>query len=226
MDFIKELLKIIFKLAFSLVVLAIVWFLLVSFFPKLEAKSFFKNVFNGEWLPEPGSFGGLLQLPKQTENTNVHVHSEPFKGYGETISSVYYSSSTEYLAYNNGRRYVNPVSTPPNNQSIKNSPHIRNISIYENGSIYNGISFTGEANVNMFKNGQFPILVVENSTQKVIGAYPAYQVSQKDSTGFARFQVKINSNLPNKTSCLLVFQSGDFESSRLSVRVMFPVVCG
>lgn len=226
MELIKILLKIIFKIALTLFLVSMVWWLVALLFPNLSYKSILPKGGIGNLLPEPGS---LKFLSREASAPKEYVHGDPFNGYGDVVSPSFYSSTTQFISYGNTQNqkvYVNPKVSPPENLSIKGSPYLRNLSIYENGNLYNGLTFSGEVSSSMLKNGQFPIIIFDNNKGVAIGVIPGVQVSGIGSDGWAKFQSKININFSNKTPCTMIFQSGDYQSAKVPIRVMFPVVCG
>jgi hypothetical protein len=106
------------------------------------------------------------------------------------------------------------------------SLNIRNLSIYEGGAVYTGLSFIGEARSSMFRDGKFPIVVIDQSG-KVIGISAAIAQSTWSVPGWVRFETRITYPLPNKVPCTMIFEENltQAERSRAPLRVPLPIRC-
>lgn len=202
------------------------------------------------WLPSPRAFKGLFGTPKTPDPNNGKgiVYGQVFNGYGNNQLN---SGQFDYIAYRkvgvemtqgNGPRPMISYSNQDTSlveQSTTTSleqnslPYgekglfIRNISIYEGGHAYTGLAFTGEARESMFIDGKFPIIIAELSTGKAVSVSYAEATTKWTVPGWVRFQVKINSVLPNKVPCLMVFEQARAQASQhvQPVRVVIPVSC-
>jgi hypothetical protein len=103
--------------------------------------------------------------------------------------------------------------------------YIRNLSIYEGGHVYTGLSFVGEARSSMFIQGKFPIIIA-NAQGRAVAITTAYATTDWSVPGWVRFQTKITSVLPNKTSCTMVFEQAMVQGTQKQpTRVAIPVLC-
>lgn len=83
--------------------------------------------------------------------------------------------------------------------------YIRNLSIYEGGHVYTGLSFVGEARNEMFLRGVFPIVITDRNGQ-VLGVSRASSTGAWSVAGWSRFEAKILNTLPNNVPCLMFFE--------------------
>lgn len=193
----------------------------------------------------------------QNEYTNVYVPAPPFNGYNlsnseytySTYSYVTYTStgtaytggaaSDDYtkLGYRGGVVTVGDSTKNNNTQALPSqSPtallnnrtlNVRNLSIYEGGHVYTGLSFIGEAKASMFKEGKFPIIIVDQNG-KMIGVSAAVATTNWAVPGWVRFQTKIIYTLPNNVPCTMVFEEALDEKERITrqpLRVPLQVRC-
>ena len=259
MDTIKFLLQQLFKLIAIVVLAALIMWALSIFFPELSAKKIFslggtsaESGKSEDWLPAPGSLGGLLMSAKvPDENTNVYKPGAPYNGYANAYNNNYGGAPVDFIIYTSkgsqivhmggetGTHHgtsavaptpgagVTPVKTPapvqPINPITQKSLYIRNLSIYEGGHIYTGISFTGEAKDTMFKDGKFPIIIVDDKG-KVITVIPGEATTNWSIPGWVRFRAKLPTTIPNKSPCTMVFQSANSPASK-PIYVAIPVIC-
>ena len=103
---------------------------------------------------------------------------------------------------------------------------VRNLSIYEGGHIYTGLSFVGEARSSMFRDGKFPIVVIDQN-RRVIGISAAVAESVWSTPGWVRFSTRINYPLPSKVACTMIFEEAltQKEKTRQPYRVGIPMMC-
>lgn len=247
MDIIRYLLLFLFKIAIVLFCAAIVWWLVTTLIPGISLRSFLPS--NGtstevqSWLPAPGSWKGVFGEQK-TATGNLYVHGESYDGYSNAYNGNQGGAQVDYVTYtvdgtqiirgNNSNEVVfdsqNQISSNqkvnPDGYSQRNL-YIRNLSIYEGGHAYTGLSFVGEARNTMFQDGKFPIIIVNNVGQ-VVSVSKAEATSNWSVPGWTKFQVKINDVLPNKVPCTMVFESAKPTYSyqpNQTVRVAVPVMC-
>lgn len=235
METIQYLLNKIFKMIIILIIMWFVIWVVSILYPSFTLKNFLAIGGNkpnsvDSWLPSPGSFGGLFSAFK---NPNVNNMGNTNSSGVYTVNPTYSVNTAYYVDTNGNNKIINTgnnstqVVVPDlktNNQYSQKSLYIRNLSIYEGGHIYTGISFTGEARSTMFQNGKFPIVIIDN-TGKVASVATAEATSNWATAGWTRFQTKINTVLPNKVSCTMVFQSANNTSSTQPVRVAIPILC-
>lgn len=110
---------------------------------------------------------------------------------------------------------------------IERSKYIRNLSIYEGGHVYTGLSFVGEARSEYFKEGRFPIVVVDQRGA-VIGVSAAVATTKWSVPGWVRWETKIPYALPNNVPCTMVFEEALTQEERATkkpVRMPFNVRC-
>jgi hypothetical protein len=82
---------------------------------------------------------------------------------------------------------------------------IRNLSIYQGAHLYTGLAFVGEARSTMFREGKFPIAVID-ATGKFVGVSTAVAQTNWTVPGWVRFETKITYPLPSAMACTMVFQ--------------------
>ncbi len=238
METIHYLLKFLFKLAIALIILAFVWWLVTSLYPALSIKNLFHSSDTKDdqgWLPAPGSIGSLLGQARKvpSENDNVYTPGPAYSGYNNAYNNNYGGAKVDFITFTTqGTQIIHgsqaasapTPTTPSGGTGYENrSLYIRNLSIYQGGSIYTGISFVGEARNTMFKDGKFPIIIVDNQGRVATVAI-AEATSVWAVPGWARFSAKITGVMPVKTPCTMVFQSGNIGTST-PVRVALPVTC-
>jgi hypothetical protein len=110
---------------------------------------------------------------------------------------------------------------------VARSSLVRNLSIYDGGHVYTGLSFAGEARSSLFRNGKFPIVVIDRSG-RVVGISSALATTDWTVAGWTRFDTKINYTLPVNTPCTMIFEEALTEGERISRqpnRVAIPVMC-
>ena len=218
--------------------------MLVPFLPKTLG-----TIFHGEdLLPPPGSLNLAGRAKTPDANTNVYVNKNVFNGYGNSNDNnqqVYVSYDEKgnpvYKDINGNvidksRVEKNTVSNLSNNTQINEAfnindskyerlAYVRNLTIFQNGHIYTGLRFSGEAKSTMFNNGTFQILVVDNAG-RVVAKEQAVAVERWTVPGWVRFEVKINSVLPVNVPCFFVFQAqGGSVDGRRGVFVTVPETC-
>lgn len=209
-----------------------------------------------DWLPSPRKYSSLFNKKKvaQNEYTNVYVAPAPYNGY--TLNNKEYTyTSYNYVTYTSTGTSItegvknsqgeNRVSaTGPitvNDERISSavptsSPvallnervlSVRNLSIYEGGHVYTGLSFIGEAKATMFRDGKFPIVVV-NQKGQVIGVSAAIATTNWAVPGWVRFETKIVYPLPSNAPCTMIFEEALTQaerSARQPLRVPIQVRC-
>ncbi len=245
MDAIRFLLGYMIRIVIVLFFVVIVWWLVSTLFPKIKVGSLFSlngtSTVQGSWLPAPGSFKGLLGNASVPDGkSNVYTPGKAYNGYGNAyngnqgganVDFVTYTTEGEQIIRNQNNAVFNSneqfkVSQNGGTSAQKNL-YIRNLSIYEGGHAYTGLSFVGEARNTMFQNGKFPIIIINNRGQVVSVSY-AEATSNWSIPGWIRFQVKINDVLPDKVPCTMVFEEarGTYTyQTNPPVRIAIPVMC-
>lgn len=248
MDIIRSLLGLLFRLAVLLFVSAIVWWLVTTLYPAMSVKSLFSSIGVGTttdsgdgWLPAP-RLQGLLHNDA-TSAGFVYSHGTAYNGYGNSYKGnqggaqvefvTYTATGTQIIRYGNnngamfsGQQGGENISSSNNGQVQKNT-YIRNLSIYEGGHAYTGLSFTGEARNEMFQSGMFPVLIIDPAGRVVSRSY-AQATSNWSTPGWVRFYVKIDAVLPNKVPCSMIFEEGRGTytyNTNPPVRVAIPIQC-
>lgn len=103
MDTIRYLLSFLVKTIFSLLMIALVFWLFKLLFPQVHVSTFFRSggevTDDSSWLPAPGSFKGLLLGGKApTPTFNEYVAPEPYNGYG-TVKAAKNAQPVYYVRY-------------------------------------------------------------------------------------------------------------------------------
>ena len=246
MELIRSLLGLLLKIALALIFFSIVWWLITLFMPSLSLRSIFSSSAtstDGGWLPAPGSFAGLLGQRNNTgQNGKVFISGPAYNGYGDSYNNNAGYSQVNYITYTadgteitggGGSANAKPVvkeTTPYAQKEL----YIRNLSIYEGGHVYTGLSFVGEARNTMFQNGKFAIIIADPMGRVISTSY-AEAMTSWSVPGWVRFQAIINSVLPYKIHCTMVFQSGGnpqysgsytYSNQQINpIRVAIPVLC-
>lgn len=202
-----------------------------------------RNFSHEDILPPPGSWGTIEPAKTPSATDNVFVPNEAYNGStGGFGNSVYVSfgekGNTVYTTYDSNNQpittnHLNEITQSPNanNQppqipsNFNRKDYIRNLSIYENGFIYTGLTFVGEAKSTMFTNGIMPIIIIAPNG-KLISIEQAIAQSQWTTPGWVRFAVKIKNVPPIKTPCNLIFQSAQGSpDSYNKISIPFAGIC-
>lgn len=222
MDTIRFLLSKIVKLTLGLLFLSLVLWLVGTFYPDLHpSKVFSWKLFSADWLPAPKNYGSLLG-ERSTDGTNgkVYVPGPAYNGYtsgpsGADVSWVYYTATGTQIIRGGSAATISSQTFTSAGQATQNtngfsdrSSYIRNISVYEGGTITYGMTIYGEARDTMFKNGLFTIVIVDQAG-KVITTAQAINTGTWATPGWARFQTTIPSRLPSKVRCGMLFLSAN-----------------
>lgn len=239
MDTIQYLFSALIRLAVALFVAAIVWWLVSTLFPTLNARNLLTlnenatSSAHGDWLPAPrnGLFGNV-KTPSGTDN--VYQPGDAFNGYANAYNNNIGGAPVEYVTYTStGTQIISfngSGSTGSSGNYDTSVPSVRNLSIYQGGHLYTGLTFTGEARDFMFKNGKFPIVVLD-PRNVVVTVFYAEALNVLATPGWVRFGAKITSVLPNKIPCTLVFEQAQIQYSYIGdgnknpIRVSMPALC-
>jgi hypothetical protein len=254
MESVKYLLNFLFKLSIVAFFAALVWWGVVTYNPNFQLRSLIgitstasstESSTSGKvkegWLPSPRVFGGLLNKPATPGSENVATYGRVFNGYGtnsgDEFNYVTYKAAGVEMAQGKGRTPTNngaqlgmlatTTVLPPNTyQYSQKNLYVRNLSMYEGGHVYTGLTFVGEARETMFINGKFPIIVADQTTGKAVSVSFAEATTNWTVPGWVRFQVKISTVSPSKVPCLMVFEQARMQGSvSQPARVVVPVVC-
>lgn len=231
MDTIRFLLGHIVKLAFGLFLFAIVIWLIGFLYPQFSfSKLVSLDVFKRNWLPAPRNYAGLFAVKENATYGTVYVSNTKYKNGGS-----YYQSQpgVDFIAYTDSGTKIIKSSGNPGSPTVS-SPnpgagsegtygdrilYVRNLSVYEGGSITHGQTFVGEARDTMFRNGIFPIHIIDGAG-RLIASTQAINTGAWAVAGWSRFQAAIPVRLPANTPCSLVFQS-----ATQSLQISLKVVC-
>lgn len=229
MDTIKFLIKYLFKLAIVLILAYVLLLVISNFYPSLSFRNFVgtMTLSGGDWLPAPGSLVKLSFPTPKTPSSEDNVFTYGNNVTGSQVDYVTYTGDGMQIVHTSSGQNVNVNMSYGNAASSyyeSRAKYIRNLSIYEGGHIYTGISFYGEAKSSMFQNGTFPIIIADN-TGRIISISTAEAMSTWSVPGWTRFYVKINAVLPDKIHCTMVFQSAGSYTTAQPTRVAIPVLC-
>lgn len=253
METVQYLLRTLFKLAIVTFFAAIVWWAVITFNPGFTIRSLFfvggattttgtSTQASGGWLPSPRIFRGGQAGPI-VNKYNKDSYGPIFSGYdnqkGQEFELITYTDEgakkTKYIvtSSNSGNSSNSRVedkveqAPPVLTQYDQKSSYIRNLSIYEGGRTYTGLTFVGEARASMFLNGKFPIVIAEQATGRVLSVSFAEAVSDWTVPGWVRFRVKINTIAPSVSKgCLMVFEQARVQNSQAQpTRVLVHIQC-
>lgn len=182
METIRFLLSKIIKIVIALgIMIGILWFINLAF-PGLNIMHYLRgDAFSSDWLPAPRNLGTLNNV-QQSQYGSEYVHTNPIP-----YSYITYASTTS--------------GTPSHSRSY----YLRNLSVYDGAMISEGRTIYGEARDVMFKNGAFPIIIVDARGQ-YIASMQAVNTGTWATPGWGRFQATVPVRLPN-AACSLVFLS-------------------
>jgi hypothetical protein len=254
MDVLKSLIGVLIRIMFAAFFVAFVWWLVAMLYPSLSMLSVKATLFgegSKDILPSPRVYGNFLtraKTPTWEQNTVTWGGLVPYGNTPQT--SGYTNSNVGYVTYTN--KGVQVVDSSGNKTaktydeytqemtknyqaqgsssattSVTRSLYIRNLSIYEGGSVRQGLSFVGEAKVSMFRNGSFPIVLLDKD-RKVIGVSAGVALSHWSIPGWVRFETRINYQIPAQSPCIMVFQEALTEAeytTRQPLRVPLAVRC-
>jgi hypothetical protein len=218
METIQYLLSFLIKLALGLLLAAAVFWLVGLLYPSFKPSNIVNgNVFSRDWLPAPRNYGSLLgSRSNNGTNGNVYTPGPAYNGYGNTSNAGYTTngSNVDWVYYTaSGTQVVhgginNQVFTGNTSTYSEKALYVRNLSVYEGGNVSYGTTFVGEARDTMFRNGIFPISVIDRSG-RTLTTFQAINTGTWATPGWARFQATIENRLPSNTDCALVFYSAN-----------------
>ncbi len=255
MDSIRHLLALFFKISIGIFVLVLVIWLTSSISKSTKKSGTVATsttaVVKSDILPSPRKYSGFFTTGKGPQANTVSVQpfeytgTQPFSDGTNGTNKTTNTSGGSYATYDYSSypttldasgKYVmssstqgNTTGTQANTQTTdadSKSLYIRNLSIYQGGHIYTGLSFIGEARTSLFREGKFPIVVIDGAG-KVVGVSAAVALESWSVPGWARFETKIMYTLPNKVPCTMIFEEAltQAERTRQPVRVPVPIIC-
>lgn len=253
MDTIRHLLGFFLKISVAIFFLVLILWL-VSSIPRspLHATSTTSNgttTAKTDLLPSPRTYSGFFSAtgtditkPKVFVAPEPYVYNgqPPFTTKGSVSASENGDTGYSYTTYtydgsgvlvpaniSNGQTIASPIQSPsvtPSNQITERSLYIRNLSIYEKGNLYTGLSFIGEARSAFFRDGKFPIIVAD-ANGRVIGVSYAVATTKWTVPGWVRFESKITYPLPNNTPCMMIFEEA-FTVAEQKLRAPHRILLG
>lgn len=244
MEILRYLIKFFLSLSVGFFVFAIVWWIASLIVPGLSFRTLIPTLIgsndgNGtkrDILPSPRQFKGLFSNASSTNNHyNVYVHGPAYNGYGNN-SVDYYANSNAMISYvtytttPNGETVIDysPISSADGGGTksvdVGRSVYIRNLSIHGGYTMKTGLTFIGEARSTMFRNGIFPIVLVD-ANRRVIGISTARATSDWTVAGWTRFETVLAYQIPKVGPCTLVFEQAltDQEKAVKTVPIRVPI---
>lgn len=242
METLKYLISFFLKIALAFFILALVLGLVSLLFPSFSPSQILKSLGGSkkeksDWLPAPKRYTGLRLDGKGSDvQNNVYVpnaafvSAPAFNGYGlgtknqnySTYNYVVYSTTNQPTISNGGDSSLTQFT------ATQRAMYIRNVSLYEGSRVYNGLWFVGEAKSIMFRDGAFPIIIV-NREGVVLGVSKAVASSKWSTPGWVRFEAKIEHQIQGSSApCTMIFEEALTEGERKSrqpVRVPLGVKC-
>jgi hypothetical protein len=217
METIHFLLKHTFRIIFILILVWLMLWLLNFVFPGLKISSIFSTkIFSSDWLPAPKQYGLL------GENKKGGMYGTVFQYQHNAQPSnvdfiVYTASGTQIIkAKGSPETSQNRVFTGTTASYSDRASYLRNLSLYEGWNISQNSTYIGEASEVMFKNGTFPIFILDNQN-RIVASSQAVNTGTWATPGWARFQFTIATKLPRQTPCTLVFMSS--QNTQIQIRM-------
>lgn len=222
METIQYLIGKIIKLVIGLTLAVMVLWLVGLLMPQFKITNIIKssgNLFSTDWLPAPKQYGQWGKSANKDTYGNEYVPGPEYNGYqneyGGSVDWVYKSATSTYVVKSQPYNTAYYGNDPSYSQRFN---YIRNISIYDGGSIHYGQTIVGEAKTILFRNGVFPVLIT-NTKGAILGYSPAVNTGDWAIPGWSRFQFTIQTKLPAGEACILWFVLQD------GSRVSMPVRC-
>jgi hypothetical protein len=213
MDAIRYLLGYVFKLAIVLFIGAFALWLVNFVYPDLKVRELLSFKFlSGDWLPAPKQYGLLGKNNQKDQYGSVYVHNNQYPSFmsPNDVGYVLYTATGTQIVRNDGTVFSGNTSA-----HTARSAYVRNLSFYDGGAISYGSTYTGEARESMFRNGTFPIVIVDNQG-RVITSTHAINTGSWAAPGWIRFQFAVPVRLP-QIPCGLVFLSA--QDTRIGFRM-------
>lgn len=148
-------------------------------------------------MDKTGSY--VIGYTNPTSDTNVNNNQNSGR------QPIYDSTGSYIIGYSDATIKNSPRTVTQEESNVARSQTIRNLSIYAGGHVYTGLSFFGEARSSMFRDGKFPIVVVDQ-TGRVVGVSLAVATTNWAVPGWVRFETKIMYSLPSNVPCTMIFE--------------------
>ncbi len=208
MDAIRYLLGAVIKLAVGLLFFALVLWVIGILYPQFKVSKIFSgDVFKKDWLPSPKNYGGLLGNKNTSgEHGDVYEHGPAYSGYQNR--ATHDSANIDWVYYTATGTQVVRAKPTTETTFAERSVYIRSLSVYQGSTISYGLIILGEARGTMFKNGLFPIVILDTQGRIITSMY-AVNTGAWSTSGWARFQTTVPVRLPKNTICSLVFSSAN-----------------
>lgn len=176
--------------------------------------------------PNPAYNGYNLNNSQYSYSTYTYVYSND----GITNTTTTIRNTNQLVPSGTDVRGAPTTAVPvqsPTALTTQRNLTVRNLSIYEGGHVYTGLTFVGEAKSTMFRDGKFPIIVVDDKG-RIVGVSFALATTNWSVPGWTRFTTKINYALPNAIPCTMVFEEALDEKERITrqpLRIPMQVRC-
>ena len=241
MDALRYLTSFFLKVALAIILFVFVWWFVKIVTPTTSVsnetatttKNTIRDLIRNDWLPSPRTYSGIF---KSTSTIAQPIVYTPGSAYRATTINTVQDTAYQRYAYPNkdgvvigASKETSVHSTTTTNKTAVSSSRklsIRNLSIYEGGHVYTGLSFVGEARSEFFREGKFPIVVVDQ-TGRVVGVTVGEAQANWSVPGWVRFQAKVIHTLPSSSPCTMVFEEAltQSERGRQPLRVPLPIRC-
>jgi hypothetical protein len=240
MDSVRDLLSIFLKIAFALFVIVLV-LMFTSLVPR-GVKSDTASASSTsivDLLPSPRKYSGFFSSSTTKNNiaqaplfsaADTFSYNGPIAFASTSIQTATFgtaNNNNQYITYTGGgSAQVSNVTALQQTSTATRNLNVRNLSIYEGGSVYTGLSFIGEAKSSMFRDGKFPIIIIDGAG-RLVGVSAAVAQTAWAVPGWVRFETRINYTLPNKAPCTMIFEEALTQTERVRqpLRVPLQVRC-
>lgn len=202
--------------------------------PRLVAPPRVPSITTNLYVPGPAYQPPAPYVPKDSLYYNNNLG-------GAAVDYVMYTASgTPYIVKGKSTKGVQPqktqatyISNPqpvtPGSPATRvlsgdRSIYVRNLSIVEYGPLRKNATFIGEAKNTFFKDGKFPLSLMDAQGHTGIVGY-AEARSDWTVAGWTRFQAYITATLPDNTACNLFFQSANVDATGNPRTVPFGILC-
>lgn len=239
MESVRDLLSFFLKVAAGLFVIVLVIWLTKSVPHSSSKTSTASSTPKVDILPSPRKYTGFFTTG--TSSSLTKTREPQFKTFSYSGPIAFSSSSNNVIPINNSNTTVTPINNSNSYNTYTSSQtggtalqqsasgdmqNVRNLSIYQGGHVYTGLSFVGEARSGMFRDGKFPIVIVD-ATGRLIGISAAVAQTNWTVPGWVRFETKITYPLPVNVPCTMIFEEAltQAEKTRQPLRVPLPIRC-
>ena len=208
----KHVLRIILVLAVAWIML---WFLNLVYPGFKISELFSTKLFSSDWLPAPKNYGSVFK--PQTGGVYGQVFQVPANYPPSNVDFIVYTATgTQIIKAAGSQDAQNQVFNGTTANYADKARYLRNLSLYDGWNISYGSDYIGEANEIMFRNGSFPIFILD-SQNRLIATTQAMNTGTWAAPGWARFKFTIPVRLPSQALCTLVFMSA--QNSQIQVRM-------